>query len=141
MPKICPDILRLQGPDDELWLSEVIINLSLKIGLPWRTAQSHSARCNHVPGGILQLKDDIRKEAEAFAARMHSPKCLRILTHKVPHFETQSLDILTGKTRISKDDEDRLWTEDDVGAVIEHSKEEDEAEESEISSLSSFSDD
>jgi hypothetical protein len=141
IPRICPDILRLQGPDDGLRLSEVIIGLNLRIGRPMMTAQFHSTRCNDVSGGFLQLKDDMRKEAEALAARMQSPKCLRIQTHNRPHFSAVSLDVLTGKTTILKEEMYWLWAEDDVDAVIEHSEEDDESEESEISSLSSFPDD
>ncbi|KAF4442413.1 hypothetical protein FALBO_17297, partial [Fusarium albosuccineum] len=57
--------------------------------------------------------------AGALAERMTSPKTLRILTHSLPSFEIQSLDVLTGKTMIL--DDDMAWGED--GKMVEEDSE------------------
>jgi len=57
----------------------------------------------------------MREQAEALAARMASPKTVRILTHSYPNFRRQSLDVLTGKTMILEGDV--AWDED--GETVE----------------------
>ncbi|KID82380.1 hypothetical protein MGU_10277 [Metarhizium guizhouense ARSEF 977] len=104
MRTICPDVLKPQDPSENLHLSEVVINLSLTANLPGITSAAHSKQCGFQGGGLLQLKADIQEQAEALATKMASPKVIRILTHTLPQFETQSLDVFTGKTIILGDD-------------------------------------
>ncbi|KAI1165894.1 hypothetical protein F5B18DRAFT_134180 [Nemania serpens] len=110
MRNICPDVLKPREPDDNLRLSVVVINLSLIANQQWTTSAAHSKRCGSLAGGLLQLKADIQEQAQALAARMVSPKIMRVLTHSLPQFETQSLDVLTGK--IMALDDDMAWDED-----------------------------
>ncbi|KFG78215.1 hypothetical protein MANI_020491 [Metarhizium anisopliae] len=124
MRSICPDVLKPQDPNESLHLSEVVVNLSLTTNLPGITSAAHSKRCGFQEGGLLQLKADIQEQAEALATKMASPKVVRILTHTLPQFETQSLDVLTGKTMILGDD--MAWGED--GKAVE----EDSGSESEL---------
>ena len=110
MRSICLDVLKPRDPNDGLHLSVVVINLSLNTNLPGITSAAHSKRCGSQGGGLLQLKAEIQEQAEALATRMASPKIVRILTHSLPQFETQSLDVLTGKTMML--DDDMAWDED-----------------------------
>ncbi|KAF4980648.1 hypothetical protein FZEAL_3397 [Fusarium zealandicum] len=110
MRSICPDVLKPRDPAGSLRLNVVAISLSLTFELPGITRAAHSTRCGHLGGGLLQLKGDIQKQAEALAAQMKSPKSIRILTHSLPSIETLSLDVLTGKTM--KLDDDMAWDED-----------------------------
>ncbi|KAF5009189.1 hypothetical protein FDECE_4554 [Fusarium decemcellulare] len=119
MHNICPDVLKPPHPDGSLRLSVAAINLSLTTDLPGITSAAHSSRCGSAGGGLLQLKADMVEAAEALAARMTSPKTLRILTHSLPSFEIQSLDVLTGKTMIL--DDDMAWGED--GKTVEEDSE------------------
>lgn len=59
---------------------------------------------------------------------MAFPKVMRILTHSLPQFETNTLDVLTGKTMILEDGS--AWDED--GNTVEEGWE----SESEITSIS-----
>jgi hypothetical protein len=120
MYSICPDVLKLRNPDCTLHLSELIINLSLKIDLPGITSASHSKRCQSPGGGLLQLRTDLQHQAEELAGRMVSPKLMRVLSQPLPGFRTQSFDILTGKT--TNLDEGMDWNED--GSTLEESESE-----------------
>ncbi|KAH0591686.1 hypothetical protein MHUMG1_10569 [Metarhizium humberi] len=123
MRSICPDVLKPQDPNESLHLIEVVVNLSLTTNLPGITSAAHSKRCGFQEGGLLQLKADIQEQAEALATKITSPKVVRILTHTLPQFETQSLDVLTGKTMILGDDmawgEDGKAVEEDAGSESE----------------------
>ncbi|KAI2778895.1 hypothetical protein F4815DRAFT_446948 [Daldinia loculata] len=110
MHSICPDVLKPRDPNDNLHLSVVAINLSLTTNLPGITSAAHAKRCGSQVGGLFQLIADIQEQAEVLATRMASPKTVRILTHSIPHFETQSFDVLTGKTMLL--DHDMAWDED-----------------------------
>ncbi|XDG04573.1 hypothetical protein ABKA04_004188 [Annulohypoxylon sp. FPYF3050] len=114
-PRICPDVLRPQHHDTNLRSSEVLINLSLSTKSSMTTSAAHSTRCGSTGGGFLQLKADIEDQAKALAARMASPKTIRILTHSFPHTEMQSLDVLTGKNMTLADDME--WEDD--GKTVE----------------------
>ncbi|KAI1124925.1 hypothetical protein F5Y10DRAFT_248325 [Nemania abortiva] len=109
MRRICPDVLKPQDPDGDLRLSELVINLSLTTTAPRITSATHSERCGGVRG-LLLLQSDIREQAEALAARMDSPRVVRVLTHSLPSFEILSLDVLTGKIMVL--DDDMAWDED-----------------------------
>jgi hypothetical protein len=50
---------------------------------------------------------------------MASPKTVRILSHSLPQFKIQSLDVLSGKTTILGDD--MAWDED--GETVEEASE------------------
>ncbi|KAI0200868.1 hypothetical protein F4808DRAFT_426953, partial [Astrocystis sublimbata] len=117
MPSICPDILSLVDAKESLRLSTVAINLCSPLDVPGITSLSHSKRCGSQEGGVPQLKADLVVQAEALAARMSSPKTVRILTHLLLKFETQSFDVLTGKTMRLVDG--AAWDED--GQIIEDS--------------------
>ncbi|KAK5660875.1 hypothetical protein OQA88_12246 [Cercophora sp. LCS_1] len=119
MRGICPDVLNPQDPNISLQLREVVINLSLTENAPGITSAAHSKRCGSQGGGLLQLKADLRKQAEALATRMEFPEVMRILTHSLPQFETNALDILSGKTMILKDGS--AWDED--GKAVEEGSE------------------
>lgn len=125
MRSICPDVLIPRDPNDSLQLSEVAINLSLTQNLPGITSAAHSKRCGSQDEGLLRLKADLREQAEALAAQMAFPRVVRILTRPLPQFDTQSLDVLTGKTMILEDGS--AWAED--GKTVD---EEDSEPESEI---------
>lgn len=130
MRSICPDVLKPRDLIDGLHLSVVVINLSLTTDLPGITSAAHSTRCGSQGGGLLQLKAEIQEQAEALATRMASPKIMRILTHSLPLFETQSLDVLTGKTMILEDD--MAWDEDGQ-TVMDDSEPESELSDDEFS--------
>ena len=119
MSTICPDVLKPRDPIKRLQLSVVVINLSLSPNLPGITSAAHSKNCGTQSGGLLQLKADIQAQAEELATRMAAPKVMRILTHSLPSFETQSLDVLTGKTMLL--DDDMAWDED--GKTVEEDSE------------------
>ncbi|KAF7547575.1 hypothetical protein G7Z17_g7622 [Cylindrodendrum hubeiense] len=125
MRSICPDVLKPRYPNDRLCLSVAVINLNLTMHQPGIASAAHSIRCGPLSGEILQLKEDIREQAEALVSRMASPKLIRILSHAPRSFETESLDVLTGKTMIL--DDDMEWDED--GKTV---KEEDSEPESDI---------
>jgi hypothetical protein len=117
MRSICPDVLKPRDLDDRLHLhlSAVVINLSLVTNLPGITSAAHSKRCGSGSrggggGGLIQLKADMQEQAEALATRMASPKIMRILTHSLLQFDTQSLDVLTGKLMML--DDAVAWDED-----------------------------
>lgn len=115
MRSICPDVLKPRDPNGSLRVSTVVVNLSLDLNLGGITSASHSRQCGPLSWGFLQLKADMREQAEALAARMASPKTVRILTHSYPNFRRQSLDVLTGKTMILEGDV--AWDED--GETVE----------------------
>ncbi|KAK3382032.1 hypothetical protein B0T24DRAFT_600347 [Lasiosphaeria ovina] len=119
MRSICPDVLIPRDPNISLHLSEVVINLSLTEKLPGITSAAHSKRCGSQGGGLLQLKADLFEQAEALATQMVFPKVMRILTHSLPQFETNSLDVLSGKTMILEDGS--AWDED--GKTVEEGSE------------------
>lgn len=125
MRSICPDVLKIQGPDKTLRLSAVVINLSLDTHQSDITSAAHSVPCGSLFGGLIQLRDDIQKQAEVLVTHMESPKTMRILIHTLPQFDTLSLDVLTGK--IMKLEDDAAWDED--GKTVQ----EDSEPESEIS--------
>ncbi|KAI0806521.1 hypothetical protein GGR55DRAFT_690101 [Xylaria sp. FL0064] len=127
MRSIWPNVLKFEHPSDSLRLSVVAINLSLP-ATQWGTSRVHSFTCGHGAGRLLQLKADLQEQAEALITRMAHPRTIRILTHSLPLFETQSLDVLTGKTMML--DDNMTWDED--GREVQ----EDSEPESEISSLS-----
>ncbi|KAI0377331.1 hypothetical protein F5Y04DRAFT_291833 [Hypomontagnella monticulosa] len=110
MQSICPNALKPKGRGDSLHLGVLVVNLSLLRHLPGITSAAHSKRCDALAGGLLPLKADMKKQAERIATRMASPKIIRIITHTLPQFEIQSLDVLTGKTMVL--DEDMEWDED-----------------------------
>ncbi|KAF5628113.1 uncharacterized protein FTJAE_8988 [Fusarium tjaetaba] len=107
---ICPDVLKTQGPDTKLRLSTVAINLCLPPDQPRILPWKHSTPCEDLAGGLTQLRDDIQEQAEVLVTRMESPKTIRILTHPFRQLDTQSLDVLTGKTM--KLEDDAAWDED-----------------------------
>ena len=76
----------------------MVVNLSLMVNLPGVTAETHPDRCGSRTGGFPRLKADMQEQAEALATRMASAKTVRVLTHSLSQFETQSFDVLTGKT-------------------------------------------
>jgi hypothetical protein len=119
MRSICAEVLKPGDPNDSLHLSVVVINLSLITNLPGITSATHSERCGSQGGGLPQLKAEMQEQAEALATQMVSPKIMRILTHSLPQFETQSLDVLTGKSMIL--DDDMAWDED--GKTVEEDSE------------------
>ncbi|CVK99304.1 uncharacterized protein FMAN_02157 [Fusarium mangiferae] len=125
MRSICPDVLKIQEPDKKLRLSAVVINLSLDTRQSDITSAAHSVPCGSLFGGLIQLRDDIQKQAEVLVTHMESPKTMRILTHTLPQFDTLSLDVLTGK--IMRLEDDASWDED--GKTVR----EDSEPESEIS--------
>ncbi|KAI1370080.1 hypothetical protein F4677DRAFT_399164 [Hypoxylon crocopeplum] len=137
MRSICPDVLKPQDPNDSLHLSVVVINLSLITNVPGITSAAHSKRCGSPGGGLLQLKAEMQEQAEALVTQMASPKIMRILTHSLPQFETQSLDVLTGKTMIL--DDDMAWDEDGK-TVKEESEPESELLDDEFDDFSTFGD-
>ncbi|KAI0402444.1 hypothetical protein F4802DRAFT_369340 [Xylaria palmicola] len=110
MRSICSDVLKPPDSDDKLRLSAVVINMSLITSQPEVTSAAHARPCGVLTGGLLQLRADMQEQAEALAARMTSPKTVRVLTHLLPVFETHSFDVLTGKTM--KLDDDAAWDED-----------------------------
>lgn len=124
MRNICPDILKAQSSNNRLHLSEVVINLSLTTNQPGITSAAHSKRCGLLVGGLLLLKAEMREQAEALVTRMVYPKTIRIITHLLPQFETQSLDVLTGKTM--KLEDDMAWNED--GKTVKEDSSEPESE-------------
>ncbi|KAF5580448.1 hypothetical protein FPANT_9317 [Fusarium pseudoanthophilum] len=107
---ICPDALKTQGPDTKLRLSTVAINLCLPPDQPRILPWNHSTPCKYLAGGLTQLRDDIQEQAKVLVTRMQSPKTIRILTHPFRQLDTQSLDVLTGKTM--KLEDDAAWDED-----------------------------
>ncbi|KAI1293244.1 hypothetical protein F5Y03DRAFT_332231 [Xylaria venustula] len=109
MRSICPDVLTARDSNDNLNLRVVVINLSLITNQPGITAAVHSERCGSGVGQ-LQLRADIKEQAEALVTRMASPKTIRILTHSLPSFQIRSFDILTGNTMTLNDG--AAWDED-----------------------------
>lgn len=129
---VCPDVLKPPDINDSLHLSEVVINLSLTTNLPGITSAAHAKRCGSGGGGLPQLKAEIQEQAETLATRMMSPRLMRILTHTLPFFKIQSLDILTGKTMELGDDV--AWDED--GKFVEENSEPESEIEDDESSVS-----
>ncbi|KAI1776490.1 hypothetical protein F4818DRAFT_439889 [Hypoxylon cercidicola] len=116
MRSICADALRPHHNNTVLRLSEVLINLSLSNeSNPTSIAAAHSIPCGSIGGDFFQLKADIEDQAKALAARMASPKTIRILTQTFPYIDMRSLDVLTGKSMILADD--MAWEDD--GKTIE----------------------
>ncbi|KAI1354341.1 hypothetical protein F5Y01DRAFT_13945 [Xylaria sp. FL0043] len=127
MRSICPEVLKLEHPGDSLRLSVVAINLS-QPATHSRPYEMPSLTCGYGAGRLLQLKADLREQAEALITRMAHPRIIRILSLSLPLLEMQSLDVLTGKTMVL--DDNMAWDED--GRELQ----EDSEPESEISSLS-----
>ncbi|KAF4447080.1 hypothetical protein F53441_9379 [Fusarium austroafricanum] len=133
MRTICPHALTPRDATENLRLKRVIVNLSLKMDVLGVTLATHSKRCGSFGrGGFLKDKAELLEQAGALGARMASPKFLRILTHAPVTLETQSLDVLTGKTMILEDT--MRWDED--GKPME----EESSSESEASDDDSFFD-
>lgn len=122
---ICPDILKIIDSYEALRLSTLVINTTLIFSRSGATSTSPSRRCLRGQGELLQLRSDLQEQAEALSHRMSSPKIVRLLTHKLPTFETLSLDVLTGVTMIL--DDSSPWDAD--GKIVE----EDTKPESELS--------
>ncbi|KAH7115210.1 hypothetical protein B0J11DRAFT_510808 [Dendryphion nanum] len=133
MRSICSDVLKPRQNNTNLRLNEVLINLSLFNSPPLTTLAVHATCCDLSPGGIVQLKGEMEKQAQLLVTHMAAPKIVRILTHALPSFRKQAFDVLTGKViKLSKGAE---W--DDDGEAMEDDISE---EESDISSLSSYGD-
>ncbi|KAH7320705.1 hypothetical protein B0I35DRAFT_198945 [Stachybotrys elegans] len=130
MPRVCSELLKCPATEKVPRLTTVVVNLSLNIIQPGITSASHSKSCYSSGGSLLQLKEDITTQAETLATQVKSIKILRVLTHSLPTFKIESLDVLTGKTMRLKDG--MAW--DDDGTVIEESE-----PESEFSSDDDFS--
>lgn len=116
MRRICPDALLVPQNTSPLHLQEFIINLSLA-GEPSVTSVASSLRCRSSDEGPINLRKDIEDQARALADRMISPKTVRVLSHILPSFEKESLDVLTGKRMILA--EDSAW--DDDGSMMDDS--------------------
>ncbi|KAI0803623.1 hypothetical protein GGR55DRAFT_662388 [Xylaria sp. FL0064] len=134
MHTICPDVLRPGISGSNLHLSIVAVSLSLITNQPGITSAAHSKRCGSLAGGLLQLKADLQEQAEALVSRMVAPKTIRLLTHSLPLFEIQSLDVLTGKTMVLNDDAD--WDEDGKTIIMEDSEPESDIPDDEFSDFS-----
>jgi hypothetical protein len=133
MRSICADVLKPLQHSANLRLNEVLINLSLSNESPLTTSAVHATCCGSSPGGFLQLKADMEKQAQVLVAQMAAPKIVRILTHALPSIEMRAFDVLTGRNFTLS--EGAEW--DDDGEAIE---DEVSDEESEISDLSSDDD-
>ncbi|KAI9901729.1 hypothetical protein N3K66_003546 [Trichothecium roseum] len=129
MYSICTEALRPQTPDDGLRLSEVVVNLGMYNDSPAKTSVSHATSC--AGGGVLKLAADMQAQAAALAARMASPKTVRVLTYGLPHLKVQATDVLTGKKMIL---EDGMGWEDDGEPEVEDVGPDSEPE-SEVTSL------
>ncbi|KAF2702869.1 hypothetical protein K504DRAFT_444670 [Pleomassaria siparia CBS 279.74] len=133
MRSICADVLKSRRHSTNLRLNEVLINLSLSNESPLTTSAAHATRCISHPGGFLQLKADMEKQAQVLVAQMAAPKIVRVLTHALPSIKMRAFDVLTGRNATLS--EGAEW--DDDGEDIE---DEVSDEESEISDLSSDDD-
>ncbi|KAF1979311.1 hypothetical protein BU23DRAFT_576932 [Bimuria novae-zelandiae CBS 107.79] len=98
-----------------LRLNEMLINLSLSNESPLTTSAAHATCCGSSPGGFLQLKADMEKQAQDLVAQMAAPKIVRILTHALPSIEMRAFDVLTGRNVTLS--EGAEW--DDDGEAIE----------------------
>lgn len=107
---ICPDALNPRDPKTTLRLCEVIVNLSMRMELPTPIPASHSNLCGSQDYDEFRTKAVMQEQAEALACQLSSPKVVRILTHIYIGFETQSLDVLTGKNMTIGDYSE--WDED-----------------------------
>jgi hypothetical protein len=133
MRSICAVVLKPREHSTNLRLNEVLVNLSLSNESPLTTSAAHATCCGSSPGGFLQLKADMEKQAQALVAQMAAPKIVRVLTHALPSIEMRAFDVLTGRNVTLS--EGAEW--DDDGEAI---KDEVSDEESEISNLSSDDD-
>jgi hypothetical protein len=129
MRSICADVLKPPQHSTNLRLNEVLINLSLSNQSPLNTSAVHATCCGSSPGGFLQLKADMEKQAQVLVAQMAAPKIVRILTHALPSIGMRASDVLTGRNVTLS--ESAEW--DDDGEAVE---DEVSDEESEISDLS-----
>jgi hypothetical protein len=134
MRSICADVLRPGQHSANLRLNEVLINLSLSNDSPLITSAAHATCCISLPGGFLELKATMEKQAQALVAQMAAPKMVRVLTHALPSIKMQAFDVLTGGNVALG--EGAEW--DDDGEAVE---DEVSDEESEISDLSTDEDD
>jgi hypothetical protein len=131
---ICPEVLIPRDRKISLHLSEVVVNLSLTDDIPGITSFQAPGRCGSQGGGYFQLIAEFCEQAEVLATQMACPRVMRILTHSIPQFEINSLDILTGKTMILEDGS--AWDED--GKTVEAEGSESESlitSDDEVSSL------
>lgn len=133
MRTICADVLKPRQHSSNLRLNKVLINLSLSNESPLTTSAAHATCCNSYPGGFLQLKADMEKQAQVLVAQMAAPKIVRVLTHALPSIQMRAFNVLTGRNITLS--EGAEW--DDDGEAIE---DEVSDEESEISDLSSDED-
>lgn len=132
MRSICADVLKPRQHSTNLRLNEMLINLSLSNESPLTTSAAHATCCGSSPGGILQLKADMEKQAQDLVVQMAAPKIVRILTHALPSIEMRAFDVLTGRNVTLS--EGAEW--DDDGEAIE----DEVSDESEISDFSSDDD-
>ncbi|KAF2679297.1 hypothetical protein K458DRAFT_422337 [Lentithecium fluviatile CBS 122367] len=115
MRSICADVLKPRQHSTNLRLNEMLINLSLSNESPLTTSAAHATCCGSSPGGFLQLKADMEKQAQVLVAQMSAPKIVRILTHALPSIEMRAFDVLTDRNVILS--EGAEW--DDDGEAIE----------------------
>jgi hypothetical protein len=123
MPRVCSELLKCPNSKKIPRLTTVVVNLSLNIVQTGITAASHSKSCCPSGGSLLELKEDIKTQAETLAAQVNSIKTLRVLTHSLPNFEIESLDVLLTGTTMKLND-DMAW--DDDGIIIDESEPESE---------------
>jgi hypothetical protein len=107
---ICPDALTPRDPKTTLRLREVIVNLSMRMELSKPIPATHSNLCGSQDYDPIFTQAVMQEQAEALACQLSSPKVVRILTHIHVGFETQSLDVLTGKNMTIGDYSE--WDED-----------------------------
>ncbi|KAK2753265.1 hypothetical protein FQN54_007956 [Arachnomyces sp. PD_36] len=114
MRHICPNALRPSENCDtrqlKLKLNELIVNLSLANESPEITSATYSQRCNTPGGGFPQPRTEIEEQARMLIEQMAYPRTVRVLSHKFPSLELQSLDVLTGKRMTLSDG--AAWDED-----------------------------
>ncbi|KAF2999286.1 hypothetical protein E8E13_004202 [Curvularia kusanoi] len=132
MRDICAGALNPPHHSTNLRLDEVLVNLSLSSGSPLISAVSHARRCGYHGRDSLALKGEMEKQARDLVAQMAAPKTVRVLMHEYPNCQLRAFDVLTGKYIDLA--EGAEWRDD--GEVI---KDQVSDEESEISSITSFS--
>ncbi|EPE04021.1 hypothetical protein F503_04869 [Ophiostoma piceae UAMH 11346] len=133
MSSICSDVLVPPNADalDSIRLEEVVVNTSLKETDNLGNLSTYHARlCGHRTTTVRLLWEKLYEKAELLAARMQSPKTVRIIKHRLPTFRLISMDVLTGAEMELTDSQ--AWGAD--GKVIESPPE----PESSISSISDF---
>jgi hypothetical protein len=107
MNMVCESLLKLPPDDTPLALEELIINCSISELSDTRTAYNRPSLCMYhydprdygLPKATRNLPIELvmERQATALAARLRSPRMVRVITHRLPTLDIFAFDAIEGR--------------------------------------------